>query len=191
LPRPLSGRFDLGARIKEVRKKQGLSQKELAEKTGVTPSSISQVEKNLIYPSIPALFRMAESLSVEVASFFEGIAAVENGCVYRGAEGVGASFDRMPKGAIEGVQLLPPDMKDTGIEPFLVKIEPGRKLVSHFFSHKGEEMGYLLAGKLTVRVKGQFQEVEAGDVVYLKKDIPEQWENTGEAAAELLWIKIK
>lgn len=191
LPRPLPGRFDLGARIKEVRKKQGLSQKELAEMTGVTPSSISQVEKNLIYPSLPALFRLAESLSVEVASFFDGIAAVENGCVYRGAEGVGASFDRVPKGAVEGLRLLPPDMKDTAVEPFLVKIEPGRKLVSHFFSHKGEEMGYLLAGKLTVQIKGQIQEVEAGDVVYLKKDIPEQWENTGEVPAELLWIKIK
>jgi DNA-binding XRE family transcriptional regulator len=71
LPRTLPGRFDLGGKIKTVRKKQGLSQKELAEKTGVTPSSISQIEKNLIYPSIPALFRLAESLSVEVSSFFE------------------------------------------------------------------------------------------------------------------------
>ena len=59
LQRNLPDRFDLGTIIKNFRKKQGLSQKELAEKTGVTPSSISQVEKNLIYPSLPALFRIA------------------------------------------------------------------------------------------------------------------------------------
>ena len=191
LAKPLPERFDLGARIKAVRKKQGLSQKELAEKTGVTPSSISQVEKNLIYPSIPALFRMAESLSVEVGSFFDGFAAAHNGCVYHGGAGVSATFDKVPKGLVEGVQLLPPDMKDAGVEPYLVRIEPGRKLANHFFSHKGEEMGYLLAGKLTVQINEQSQEVGVGDIIYLKKDTPEQWENTGDIPAELLWIKIK
>jgi len=50
---------------------RGLSQKRLPALTGVTPSTISQVEKNLIYPSIPALFRIAESLSLEVATLFK------------------------------------------------------------------------------------------------------------------------
>jgi transcriptional regulator with XRE-family HTH domain/KaiC/GvpD/RAD55 family RecA-like ATPase len=191
LHRPLPGRFDLGAKIKAVRKKQGLSQKELAEMTGVTPSSISQVEKNLIYPSLPALFRLAESLSVEVGSFFDGSANLQNRCVYSGNEGVNATFNKLPKDAVDGVQLLPPDMKDAGVEPYFVRIEPGKKLANHFFSHKGEEMGYLLAGKLTVQINEQIQEVGVGDIVYLKKDTPEQWENIGEVPAELLWVKIK
>jgi len=191
LARPLPERFDLGARIKALRKKQGLSQKELAEKTGVTPSSISQVEKNLIYPSLPALFRMADSLSVEVGSFFDGYAAGPHGCVYHAAAGVSATFDKAAKGMIEGVQLLPPDMKEAGVEPFLLRIEPGRKLAGHFFTHKGDEMGYLLAGTLTVQINEQIQEVGAGDLVYLNKDTPEQWENTGQVAAELLWVKIR
>jgi quercetin dioxygenase-like cupin family protein len=104
---------------------------------------------------------------------------------------VSATFDKVPKGLVEGVQLLPPDMKDAGVEPYLIRIEPGRKLANHFFSHKGEEMGYLLAGKLTVQINEQSQEVGVGDIIYLKKDTPEQWENTGDTPAELLWIKIK
>ncbi len=191
LPRSLPGRFDLGGRIKEVRKKQGLSQKELAEKTGVTPSSISQVEKNLIYPSLPALFRLAESLSVEVGSFFDNFSGVSDSCVYPTSQGVSATFDNVPKGAVEGVRLLPPDMKDAGAEPYLVRIGPGRKLAGHFFSHKGEELGYLLAGKLTVHINGQPQVMGVGDTIYLKKEIPEQWENSDKAVAELLWIKIR
>jgi transcriptional regulator with XRE-family HTH domain len=159
--------------------------------TGVTPSSISQVEKNLIYPSLPALFRLAESLSVEVGSFFDGSANLQNRCVYCGNEGVSATFNKLPKDAVDGVQLLPPDMKDAGVEPYFVRIEPGKKLANHFFSHKGEEMGYLLAGKLTVQINEQIQAVGVGDIVYLKKDNPEQWENTGDVPAELLWVKIK
>ena len=51
----ISTRINLGATIKRIRLKQGISQKQLADLTGVTPSTISQVEKNLIYPSLPAL----------------------------------------------------------------------------------------------------------------------------------------
>lgn len=191
LPRTLPGRFDLGGKIKTVRKKQGLSQKELAEKTGVTPSSISQIEKNLIYPSIPALFRLAESLSVEVSSFFEDLATGQQGCVYPGSEGVSVSLDKIPKGLVAGTRLLPLDMKDAGVEPFLLRIEPGSRLAGHFFNHKGEEMGYVVSGTLALWVNGKRQEAGAGDFVYLTKQTPEQWENVGGIVAELLWLQIR
>jgi transcriptional regulator with XRE-family HTH domain/KaiC/GvpD/RAD55 family RecA-like ATPase len=190
LPRTLPGRFDLGGIIKTVRKKQGLSQKELAEKTGVTPSSISQIEKNLIYPSIPALYRLAESLSVEVGHFFEGLETKQRACVFRGGEGVGAVLDGPFKGLVEGMRLLPPDLREAGVEAYLLKIEPGRKLAGHFFNHKGEELGYILKGTLALWVDGQRQEASVGDLVYLKIHTPEQWENEGEEAAELLWLKL-
>ena len=69
--RRTSGRIELGLRVKEIRTKRGLSQTELAKLVGVTPSTISQVESNLIYPSLPALLKIAEVLSVEVSSFFQ------------------------------------------------------------------------------------------------------------------------
>lgn len=59
-------------------------------------------------------------------------------------------------------------------------------MASHFFSHKGEEMGYVLSGTLALWVDGQRQEAGTGDFVYLTKQIPEQWENVGENIAELL-----
>ena len=81
VPARWTGRFDLGARIRSVRSQQGVSQKHLAKLTGVTPSTISQVEKNLIYPSLPALLRIAESLSMPVGSFFDGCTAwTRSGC---------------------------------------------------------------------------------------------------------------
>ncbi len=190
LPKPLPERLDLGGKIKAIRKRQGLSQKELAEKTGVTPSSISQVEKNLIYPSIPALFRLAESLSVGVGTFFEGAETDRAGCVFRVNEGVSAGLEGACKGVVDGLRLLPPVIREAGCEPYLLRIEPGRKLSGHFFNHKGEEMGYVLAGSLALWVNGQRQEASPGDLVYLRKQAPERWANDGEVAAEILWVKI-
>lgn len=190
LPKPLPERLDLGGKIKAIRKKQGLSQKELAEKTGVTPSSISQVEKNLIYPSIPAMFRLAESLSVGVGTFFEGAENEQPGCVFHANEGVSAGLEGSCKGVVEGMRLLPPSIREAGCDPYLLRIEPGRKLTGHFFNHKGEEMGYVLAGSLALWMNGQRQEAGPGDLVYLRKHAPEQWTNDGEVAAEILWLKI-
>lgn len=189
--RPLPGRFDLGGRIKTLRKKQGISQKELAEKTGVTPSSISQIEKNVIYPSIPALFRLAESLSVEVTAFFQGLPTARQGCVYRSEERVGIALEKTTKGIIEGERLLPPDLQDLRVEPYLLHLAPGAKLNGHFFNHKGEEMGYVLTGELALHAGGQRQEARAGDLVYLKEFSPEQWENTSTSNVEFLWLKIR
>ncbi len=192
LPKPLPERLDLGGRIKAMRKKQGLSQKDLAEKIGVTPSSISQVEKNLIYPSIPALFRLAESLAVDVGYFFEGTqAAGWSRCVFRLGDGVGARLEGAARGQVEGIRLLPPSIRDAETEPYLLRIEPGRKVVGHFFRHKGDELGYVLAGTLVFWVNGQRQEAVAGDLIYLKTDSPEQWENADETTAELLWLIVK
>ena len=191
VPVIFSDRFDLGGRIKAVRQQQGLSQKELAKRASMTPSSISQIEKNLISPSIPALFRLAESLAVNITTFFEGASALQGTCVFSGRDGVGVAFAKGARGTIAGQRLLPPDITDTVADPYLLRIEPGRKLSAHFFNHKGEEAGYLLKGSLTLLVNGETQEAHPGDLIYLRKDMPEQWENIGETTAELLWIKLR
>ena len=190
LQKIVPGRFDIGSRIKVIRKKQGLSQKELAEKTGVTPSSISQIEKNLIYPSLPALFRIADSLSVPLSIFFDTSILQPTSCVFHAQQAVGAPFEKLPKGVLEGSCLFPPEVQDGKVKPYIIKILPGKKLSSHFFNHKGIEIGFLLQGQLRLQSSGKVEEVFAGDVVYLKKDSPELWENPGETPAELFWLKI-
>jgi transcriptional regulator with XRE-family HTH domain/KaiC/GvpD/RAD55 family RecA-like ATPase len=191
ISRDFPDRFDLGGRIRAVRQQQGLSQKELAKRASMTPSSISQIEKNLISPSIPALFRLAEGLAVSITTFFEGASPQQGNCVFSGNDGVGVAFAKGIKGTITGQRLLPPDIGDTVADPYLLRIEPGRKLTGHFFSHKGEEAGYLLQGSLALLVNGQSREAHAGDLIYLRKDMPEQWENIGETTVELLWIKLR
>lgn len=192
LPKPLPERLDLGGKIRMMRKKQGVSQKELAEKIGVTPSNISQVEKNLIYPSIPALFRLAESLTVDVGYFFEGLESGEQaGCVHRGSDGMRVGFDGPMKGVVEGMRLLPAGVKDAGVDPYLLQIAPQSKVSGHFFQHKGEEIGYVLNGSVAFWVGGQRQEAGAGDCIHFRKHMPERWENAGDTAVELLWINCR
>jgi DNA-binding XRE family transcriptional regulator/quercetin dioxygenase-like cupin family protein/KaiC/GvpD/RAD55 family RecA-like ATPase len=186
--RSLPANIDLGTRLKQLRTKQSLSQKDLAGMVGVTPSTISQIESNLIYPSLPALFKMAQILAVDAGYFFQKEVNGQRPSVYTGG-GKAVRFSEMPKGSIQGRVMLPVDLP-APIEPYVIEIPAGKKLPSHFFVHKGEEFGYVLEGVLQVTIQNTAKQLSAGDVIYLTRHIPSQWKNTGDQPAKLLWLKI-
>ena len=168
---------------------RGISQKKLAGLTGVTPSTISQVEKNLIYPSLPALFRIAESLAVEVASLFKEHGAQQNIYVFPADSRSTTSLPKIFKDNAKAELLLPPDI-DTPAEATIIRIQPGKKLAGHFFAHKGKELGFLISGQLEMTVENQAYKVNPGDIIYLQEDTPGSWSNISEQGAELLWLKF-
>ena len=126
-----------------------------------------------------------------VTTFFEGMSPAQNGCVFPGSAGAGVVLEKSCKGMVAGQRLLPPAIGDAAAEPYLLRIEAGKKLSGHFFNHKGEELGYLLQGQLSLWINGQRQEAGPGDLIYLRREVPEQWENSGEETAELLWLKLR
>ena len=185
-----SGLMELGQRIKALRLKRGLSQTELAQSVGVTPSTISQVESNLIYPSLPALFKMAEILAVEGHSFFLDQGKEKHRVIFTRQEATDLRMTGMPEFSIQTKRLTPVDL-EAKVEPFLIEIPPRQSLSTHFFFHKGEEMGYLLAGKLSVKMPSGEYELQSGDLIYLTSEIPTAWTNPGPEPARLLWLIVK
>jgi transcriptional regulator with XRE-family HTH domain len=185
-----TSRIDLGMRLKELRSKRGLSQTELAKLVGVTPSTISQIESNLIYPSLPALLKIADILSIEISSFFHQSADISNRVVFPASEAVDIRFNDLPEEGIQAKLLTPLDL-DSRAEPYLIEIPPKKTLPSHFFIHKGEEIGYLLSGRLQMKLQKAVHPIRSGDVIYLSTEMPSQWVNPGPAVARLLWVKVK
>ena len=188
--RQKTGNVNIGTRIKVLRTKRGIPQKKLAKLVGVTPSTISQVETNIIYPSIPALLKMAEALSVDVSSFFQETAKRKNFTIFHASEAVGVRLHDLPEGSIDAKLLTPADF-EAKAEPFLLEIPAKKILTSHFFISKGDEFGYLIAGELKVIIGGSTYTLRQGDSIYLVSDIPSQWKNSGSDRALLLWVKIQ
>jgi len=61
----------LGARIKELRKKKGLSQEQLSEQIEIDSKHLSRIEVGKSYPSIQTLEKIANVLNVEIKDLFE------------------------------------------------------------------------------------------------------------------------
>ncbi|MFZ5642509.1 MAG: helix-turn-helix domain-containing protein [Bacillota bacterium] len=62
--------INIGSRIRELRKEQGISAKEIAVSLGVTPSFISGIEKGTTKCSLDNLDKICVVLGVSLAEFF-------------------------------------------------------------------------------------------------------------------------
>lgn len=63
----------LGNRIAAVRRERGVTQEQLAEKTGFTSITIGYIEQGRRSPRIATVFKIAECLKVPVAELFKGL----------------------------------------------------------------------------------------------------------------------
>lgn len=64
-------RKKLGGRIAEFRRAAGFTQEQLAEKVGVTPVTISRLERGVTVPSLVTLARIGEALHTGMPDLFD------------------------------------------------------------------------------------------------------------------------
>ena len=176
----------LGGRIKSLRAERRLQQRQLAEKAGMTPSMVSQIESGRLTPSLPTLGKLAAALGVPIASLFE---TTRNGRLHvsRKSEYPVVSFDGTTEkwhvlgaGLFQGkiravVSTLGPRAK--GVKTDKVVINPGQM-----------KLFYVLEGKVALHYNGEAQRLEAGDSAYLDGGTPHGWENLGPKSAKALWV---
>ncbi len=183
-------RIDVGSRLKQLRTRQGLSQSDLARRVGVTASTISQVEGNLIYPSLPALLKLAEVLGVEVGQLFQEPKAIGRKIHFTAEDVTEISSPDIPQALAPCKRLIPLKM-DADAEPYLIDFPAGFSLQSHFFTHKGQEIGYLLSGELRLTVNSTEHTIRPGEMIFLTSETPGLWVNPGQETARLLWFNIR
>jgi len=58
--------YDIAMQIVALREKAGLTQVELAERTGISQADISRIERGATSPTAKTLQRLAEALDAEV-----------------------------------------------------------------------------------------------------------------------------
>lgn len=63
----------LSRRIKEVRKEQGLTQSEVADRMDIDEGNYRKIENGITNPTYLTLTRLCNALGVQVSTFFQGI----------------------------------------------------------------------------------------------------------------------
>lgn len=162
----------LGEKIRQKRNESSMSMKELADRTGLSPGFISQVERELAEPSITSLRKIAVALDVAVFHFF-----VDE---YR-ANRVVRKDDRQPivfpKSQVT-YELLSPDL-NRQMETFMGTLLPGGTTSEEPMAHVGEEVIYVLEGEMFITVGKDDYTLFAGDTIYYYANIPHLITNKG------------
>lgn len=164
----------LGSKIRKLRSEQKMTVKDLSEKTRLTSSYISQVERGLLVPSLNALIKISRCLRVSLLSFFLE-KELNNGVVVRAKE---RKKIILPNSHVS-YQLLTPDT-NRRLGHLLAEIQPGDAEDEETVSHDGDECLYVLEGRLKVEIGDQVFHLEQGDSVYFCSTVPHRLRNAGE-----------
>jgi transcriptional regulator with XRE-family HTH domain len=65
-----------GARLREVRQQRGLTQVQVAERTGIAQNHISEIERGTRVPSVVTMLRLAAALEcapTDLVAVFDGV----------------------------------------------------------------------------------------------------------------------
>jgi transcriptional regulator with XRE-family HTH domain len=180
---PESGEPDVGVTIRRLREERGLSLKEVAARSGLTQSFLSQVERNLTSPSVASLRKMAQALGVPLAALFQGPALPESRVVRRDERRQFVHPRRQWRD-----YLLTPNL--TGkLQVILSVIEPGAGSGEEAYAHDSdEECVLVLRGRLEFWVGPDRYLLNEGDSIVFESRIPHRNVNPGPAQAEVLWI---
>ncbi len=172
--------WQVGARIRDMRMSYGLTQEELAHRSGLTKGFISQLERDLTSPSLESLVGILRALDTGIAEFFSD----KDGEQFIFGPPDCLNADTYPE--VSEFSLMVPGAANCDMEPAMVTFEPGQEIEEK--SHAGEEFGYVLQGKVMVRYGRRQVAARRGEWFYFVADRTHGVSNTFKQDAKVLWI---
>jgi len=170
----------IGERIKNLRELSNLTQEELAERAGLTKGFISQIERDLTSISLDSFLQILEAMDETMSDFFRESSAEK--IVYRETDRVAIEKEK-----IQRFELLVPGSTNRRLEPILLTLRKGQ-VTPRERPHEGEEFGFVLRGKVTLRFGKEALKLQRGECFYLSAE-KEHWiQNTSSKEAVILWV---
>lgn len=174
----------VGPEIRDLRKARQMTIPDLATATGYSTGFLSQVERGKSSPSVDALHKIATALGVSISWFFRNEAAddpVEREYIVR-ARG------RRSLGFKAGItdELLSPHLRGE-LELLLSRFPPGTSSGDAPYTHRGEEAGVVMQGRMELFIGDKRFVLETGDSFGFPSNLPHRYANVGDIEAVVIW----
>lgn len=166
--------LEIGARLRYVRELFGLSQRELARRSGLTHGTVGGIERDVISPSVGSLRKILSSLPMTLSEFFSFNTESNTQIFFRN--------DELLEVGAKGLSLLQVGNNLVGqpLQIFLERYAPNAETAPTPYSHTGDEGGVIIKGKLEVTVGGVTRILEAGDAYLFPSRLPHRFRNVGD-----------
>lgn len=164
---------EIAARLRQVREAHGLSQRQLARRSGVSNATISLIEHERTNPSLGLLKKILDAIPLSLADFF-GMDLGEDQQVFFTAD----ELLEIGHGAISYRQ-VGADLSRHSLQILRETLAPGADTGESLLSHDGEEGGVVISGSMELTVGGQRKLLRPGDAYLFNSRMPHRFRNPG------------
>lgn len=171
---------DIGTRLREIRTRFNLSQRQLARQSGVANATISQIEAGKLNPTVSMLKKVLDGFPISLGAFFGDDLEVRERVFFRADE-----LTEIADGGVSYRQ-VGAHLGQRAIQLIQERYEPGAGTGRHMMTHDGEECGIILHGRLEVTVGDRVAVLRPGDAYYFRSSQPHRFRNTGGEPCELI-----
>lgn len=197
----------IGPNVRAAREAQGISLRELARRIGVSPSFISQLERNKANASVGTLYALVDVLGISIDQVMAGPDARASH-----HERLGSPRDERnaPTRALQVDQPLQrsegrariqfpgvtwerlTQASDPQVDFLHVTYAPGSASSpeDEMMRHGGHEYGFVVSGTITVQVGFDTYLMAAGDAITFDSMTPHRLSNTSSEDCVAIWVVV-
>ena len=176
---------EIGKRIHQYRLQNNLTLQELADKTGFSKGYLSKVEKSEKAPPVATLSVIARELGVSVSVILGEEAMDDSICLVRENERT-----LMAKSGEEfgyAYEALANPYPNKHMEPFILSY-PSDNALQHTFQHDGEELLFVIQGRMRFKYGHREFVLDKGDCLYFDSGVAHTGEPIGEEPLKTLIV---
>ncbi len=167
----------VGTRLRFLREMHGLSQRELARRSGLTHATIGAIERDAISPSIGSMLKIVESFPITMSEFFSLDTSSSTQVFFRSDE-----MHEAGSGGIS-VRQVGRSLKGMPLQVLIERYAPGTETAKAPYSHAGDEGGVVIQGQIEVTVGGSACVLGPGDGYLFSSRLPHKFRNIGNEEA--------
>ncbi|HEX8085024.1 MAG TPA: XRE family transcriptional regulator [Solirubrobacteraceae bacterium] len=176
----------VGPRIRALREAEGLSLRDLAERSGVSAPMLSQVERNETSPTLATAHRIAAGLELSLSQLLR----LDEGPPVSVIRGRDVKPSRERRG--HRTEVLTPALPGQRAELSRHTLDPGAATGDPgdppLHEPGAREIAHVEHGTVVLCIDDERHELQAGDTVTFDADLPHHFENPGPRAATFLAV---
>lgn len=169
----------LGKEFKRIRKSKKLTLREVSERSGLSVSFLSQVERGISSVTFTSLRKIAEALDVNINIFFE-----------EEEKALSIKKHSLKTSAVQPhftFTSLVGNMENPQFYPARIELKAGESHTAPY-THHGQEFVYVLEGELKVVLKDHEETLYAHECMHIDSTEEHVWYNETDQPAVLLVV---
>lgn len=171
-------RYSIGQKLRRLRLRKSMGLIELSKHTGLSPSLLSKLERDLMHPTLPTLLRIALVFSVGLEYFFnsEPKPVLE---IVRKQERLrfpDTADKQHPAYYFESLDFRAENRR---MNAYYAEFDAAETSLVRLHQHAGVEFLYVITGKLQIEIGEEKAELAEGDAIYFDSSVPHGYRKVG------------